>query len=64
MSDVAAPEQLAALFRKTPVIAMSAIERTLRARSRRSLFRDLSSLGYLTPVEYEANLNQQAAHAA
>lgn len=40
--------QLAALFRKTPVTDMHVLQRTLRGRSRRSLFRDLDAIGYLS----------------
>lgn len=40
--------QVADLFRKTPVMDMPAIERAVGGRSRRSLFRDLEALGYLS----------------
>ncbi len=43
-----ATRQVADLFRKTPVMEMRAIERALGGRSRRSLFRDLDTLGYLS----------------
>jgi len=43
-----ATRQVADLFRKTPVMDMRAIERVLGGRSRRSLFRDLDALGYLS----------------
>jgi hypothetical protein len=36
------------MFRKEPVILMSDLERAAAPRSRRSLFRDLSALGYLS----------------
>ena len=39
---------VAELFRKKPVLEMRAIERAAGARSRRSLFRDLDALGYLS----------------
>lgn len=39
--------ELVALFRKTPILDMGALERGLPGRSRRSLFRDLSVLDYL-----------------
>jgi len=52
MSDDSAVDQLATLFRRTPVVPMSEIERAIRGRSRRSLFRDLSSLGYLSSYSH------------
>lgn len=48
MTTGSATRQVADLFRKTPVIDMRAIERVLGGRSRRSLFRDLDALGYLS----------------
>jgi hypothetical protein len=45
---VTAARQVADLFRKTLVMDMPAIERALGGRSRRSLFRDLEALGYLS----------------
>jgi hypothetical protein len=45
---VPATRQVADLFRKSPVMDMGAIERALGGRSRRSLFRDLDALGYLS----------------
>ena len=48
MTIVSATQQIADLFRKTPVMEMCAIERVLDGRSRRSLFRDLDALGYLS----------------
>lgn len=45
---VSATQRVADLFRKTPVMDMRAIERALGRRSRRSLFRDLDTLGYLS----------------
>lgn len=48
MTAVPATRQVADLFRKTPVMDMPAIERALGGRSRRSLFRDLAALGYLS----------------
>jgi hypothetical protein len=48
MSIVSAPKQIGTLFRKTPVLEMRVIERALGGRSRRSLYRDLDSLGYLS----------------
>ena len=48
MTAGSATQQLADLFRKTPVMDMRAIERALGGRSRRSLFRDLEALGYLS----------------
>jgi hypothetical protein len=41
-------QKIADLFRKTPVMDFSAIERALGGRSPRSLFRDLAALGYLS----------------
>jgi hypothetical protein len=41
-------QQIRALFQKTPVVQMPQIERALAPRSRRSLFRDLAELGYLS----------------
>ena len=52
MPDDFAVQHLAALFRSTPVVPMSEIERAVRDRSRRSLFRDLSSLGYLSSYSH------------
>jgi hypothetical protein len=43
---------LPSLFRKTPVMSMPEIERALASRSRRSLFRDLSSIGYLSSYSH------------
>lgn len=48
MTAVSATRQVADLFRKTPVMDMPALERALGGRSRRSLFRDLEALGYLS----------------
>ena len=48
MPDVRSAQQLRGLFRTTPVLSMADIERAVAARSRRSLFRDLTSLGYLS----------------
>ena len=48
MPDAPSAQQLSGLFRTTPVMRMSDIERTVAGRSRRSLFRDLTSLGYLS----------------
>ena len=48
MPDRPSAPQISALFRKTPVMLMSDLERAVRGRSRRSLFRDLTSLGYLS----------------
>ena len=48
MLDPTPSADLRNLFRKTPVMAMSQLEQALAPRSRRSLFRDLSSLGYLS----------------
>lgn len=48
MTVLSATQQIANLFRKTPVMEMRTIERALGGRSRRSLFRDLDALGYLS----------------
>jgi len=48
MPDAPSAPQLRGLFRTTPVTRMADIERAVAARSRRSLFRDLTSLGYLS----------------
>lgn len=48
MPETAAAQQLAVLFRSTLVLQMSDIARRLGSRSRRSLFRDLAGLDYLT----------------
>ena len=48
MTAASATRQVADLFRKTPVMDMPVIERALGGRSRRSLFRDLEALGYLS----------------
>ena len=44
--------RLAALFRRTPVADTEALERVLPGRSRRSLYRDLSELGYLASYSH------------
>ena len=48
MPTLSPTQRLSRLFRRTPVADMGAFERTLPGRSRRSLFRDLHSLGTLT----------------
>jgi hypothetical protein len=49
MAETTAAQQIATAFRKTPVMQMSEIERAVAPpRSRRSLFRDLSALRYLS----------------
>jgi hypothetical protein len=48
MSDAPSTQRLLNIFRKMPVMQMSEIERAIRQRSQRSLFRDLASIGYLT----------------
>ncbi len=48
MTVASAARQVADLFRRAPVVDMPAIERALGGRSRRSLFRDLQALGYLS----------------
>ena len=51
MPDTASPD-LRSLFRKTPVMAMSQLEQAVAPRSRRSLFRDLSALGYVSSYSH------------
>lgn len=51
MSDHTKPN-LHGLFRRTPVMSMPQLERALAPRSRRSLYRDLSSLGYLSSYSH------------
>jgi len=48
MKNASTTQKIADLFRKTPVMDLGAIERTLGGRSRRSLFRDLVAVGYLS----------------
>ena len=48
MPEPAVAQQIVAAFRKTPVMQMSEIEHAVASRSRRSLFRDLSALRYLS----------------
>ena len=48
MPDAPSAPQIRGLFRKTPVMRMADIEHTVAGSSRRSLFRDLTSLGYLS----------------
>lgn len=43
---------LRSLFRKTPVMEMSQLAQAVAPRSRRSLFRDLSSLGYVSSYSH------------
>ena len=50
MRDTTSPD-LRSLFRKTPVMEMSQLEQVV-PRSRRSLFRDLSSLGYVSSYSH------------
>ena len=48
MPEAAVAQQISALFRKTPVMQLPDIARGVGPRSRRSLFRDLAALGYLS----------------
>lgn len=48
MPETSIAQPISALFRKTPVMQMPDIERGVGPRSRRSLFRDLAALGYLS----------------
>jgi hypothetical protein len=52
MSTDSAADPLAALFRRTPVVTMPEMERAVPGRSRRSLFRDLASRGYLSSYSH------------
>jgi len=47
MPDASSPD-LRSLFRKTPVLSMPQLEQAAGPRSRRSLFRDLDALGYVS----------------
>lgn len=51
MPDTASPD-LPDLFRKTPVMTMPQLEQAVGPRSRRSLFRDLSSVGYVSSYSH------------
>mgnify|MGYP001559742201 FL=1 len=51
MPDTTSAE-LRSLFRKAPVMEMSQLEQAVAPRSRRSLFRDLSSLGYASSYSH------------
>ena len=48
MSDTLSTQPLRDLFRNTPVMTMTEIERAIPDRSRRSLYRDLTLAGYLS----------------
>lgn len=48
MPEASIAQQINALFRKTPVMQMRDIAQGVGPRSRRSLFRDLTALGYLS----------------
>lgn len=48
MADTPIADQIRELFDETPVMSMPDIERAITERARRSLFRDLTSLGYLS----------------
>jgi hypothetical protein len=48
LADTHQTRRIRDMFRKVPVVLMSDLERTVAPRSRRSLFRDLSTLGYLS----------------
>ncbi len=52
MPATSSMQQIADLFRKTTVLEMPAIERAVGERSRRSLFRDLNALGYLSSYSH------------
>lgn len=52
MKTASSRQQLAEVFRRAPVAEMTALERAVPERSRRSLFRDLSALGYLASYSH------------
>jgi hypothetical protein len=52
MAATSFAERLRALFRRHLVAAMATIQQALPERSRRSLFRDLSALGYLSSYNH------------
>jgi len=52
MDSTAPIQRLTRLFRRTPVADMPTVERALPGRSRRSLFRDLKSLGYVASFSH------------
>ncbi len=52
MPTLSPTQRLSRLFRRTPVVDMTALERTLPGRSRRSLFRDLQRLDYLASYSH------------
>ena len=47
-----APPPLAALFRRTPVVDLDTLRRTLRTPSRTTVFRALRAVGYLTSFSH------------
>ena len=48
MPEPTVAQEIVAAFHKTPVMQMSEVERAVASRSRRSLFRDLTALSYLS----------------
>lgn len=52
MPATPATPDLRSLFRRAPVMSMPQIEQTMAPRSKRSLFRDLESLGYLSSYSH------------
>jgi len=61
MPTTSPAQQIADLFRKTPVLEMRALERAVGDRSRRSLFRDLDALGYLSSYTHTGRYYTLAA---
>ncbi|MBI1725691.1 MAG: hypothetical protein HYR50_00300 [Candidatus Rokubacteria bacterium] len=61
MTAVPATRQVADLFRKAPVMDMPAIERALGGRSRRSVFRDLEALGYVSSYTHTGRYSTLAS---
>lgn len=52
MPTLSPTQRLSRLFRRTPVVDMAALEHSLPGRSRRSLFRDLQCIHYLTSYSH------------
>lgn len=52
MAPTLPARRLSAMFRRNPVLDMDALEQALPGRSRRSLYRDLSGLGYLASYSH------------
>jgi hypothetical protein len=52
MGSTTPTQRLARLFRRTPIADMPAVEHALPGRSRRSLYRDLESVGYVASFSH------------